>query len=105
MDDTRRLLTAEELTAAELSHWRSAEDCLQITYASGDFAAGLALVNRIGEAAESANHHPDLLLTYPRVTVTLTSHDVGGVTARDVDMARRIDELASAAGIEAAPDR
>jgi 4a-hydroxytetrahydrobiopterin dehydratase len=57
--------------------------------------SGLRLVNQIGDAAESANHHPDLLLTYPKVEVTLTSHDAGGVTSRDIAMARTISDLAA----------
>ncbi len=56
---------------------------------------GLRLVNRIGGAAESANHHPDLVLTYPHVEVTLTSHDAGGVTSRDISMARTISGFAA----------
>src|SRR5699024_5099798 len=81
-----------------LPQWRHAEGALHVTYATGDFATGLALVDRIGEAAEAADHHPDLHLTYPTVSVTLTSHDAGGVTRRDVAMARRIDACAAAAG-------
>src|SRR5699024_1276622 len=99
MNDSKQILTADEITAAALPQWRHAEGALHVTYATGDFATGLALVDRIGEAAEAADHHPDLHLTYPTVSVTLTSHDAGGVTRRDVDMARRIDEFAAAAGV------
>lgn len=102
MNDSTQILTPEEITDASLEQWGHADDALHVTYATGRFTTGLALVNQIGDAAETANHHPDLLLTYPTVSVTLTSHDVGGVTRRDVDMARRIDQLAAAAGIEAA---
>src|SRR5690625_5473017 len=91
MNDSKQILTADEITAAALPQWRHAEGALHVTYATGDFATGLALVDRIGEAAEAADHHPDLHLTYPTVSVTLTSHDAGGGTRRDVDMARRID--------------
>ena len=69
---------------------------LSATFDSGDFATGLRLVNTIGELAEAENHHPDLTLTYPSVGVRLTSHDAGGVTARDVRMARSISERAAA---------
>ena len=68
---------------------------LAVTFDSGDFATGLRLVNSIGELAEAENHHPDVTLTYPSVGVRLTSHDVGGVTARDVRMARSISERAA----------
>ena len=60
---------------------------------------GSRSTNRIGEVAEAANHHPDLTLTYPTLGVLLTSHDVGGVTARDVRMARSITEHAAGLGV------
>lgn len=104
MDDSQQILTPDEITAASIERWRHADDALHVTYATGDFATGLALVDRIGEAAEAADHHPDLHLTYPTVSVMLTSHDVGGVTRRDVELAQRIDRLAASAGIATAPD-
>src|SRR5699024_2103041 len=99
MNDSKQILTADEITAAALPPWRHAEGDLHVTYATGDFATGLALVDRRGEAAVGADHQPDLHLTYPTVSVTLTRHAAGGVTRRDVDMARRIDEFAAAAGV------
>src|SRR5699024_9484052 len=99
MNDSKQILTADEITAAALPQWRYAEGALHVAYATGDFATGLALVDRNGEAAEAADHHPALHLTYPTVSVTLTSPDAGGVPLRDVDMARRIDEFAAAAGV------
>lgn len=60
-----------------------------------DFATALALVNRIGALAEEVNHHPDLELGWGRVGVRLSSHDVGGVTQRDIALAQRIDQLGS----------
>lgn len=93
-----QILSPDEITAASLEGWRHDDDALQITFRTGDFTTGLALVNQIGEAADAADHHPDLTLTFPTVAVTLTSHDVGGVTRRDVKMARRISDLAAAAG-------
>jgi 4a-hydroxytetrahydrobiopterin dehydratase len=69
-----------------------------------DFAAGLALVDRIGAAAEAANHHPDLDLRYNAVEVRLTSHDEGGVTERDLDLARTISSLATDAGLTPGAD-
>ena len=88
-------LDADQVAAERLSDWTFEDDALHATFETGDFATGLRLVNRIGEAAESANHHPDLVLTYPKVEVTLTSHDAGGVTSRDVDMARTISGFAA----------
>ena len=90
-------LTADDVAGEGLADWRFVNDTLHATFETGDFATGLKLVNRIGHAAESADHHPDLLLTYPKVEVTLTSHDAGGVTSRDVAMAREISTMAAAA--------
>lgn len=102
MNDSSQILSPDEIAAASLAGWRHDDDALQITFATGTFATGLALVDQIGEAAEAADHHPDLTLTFPTVSVLLTSHDVGGVTRRDVKMARRVSELAATAGVEPA---
>ena len=72
-------------------------------FETGNFNAGAALVTQIAEAADEANHHPDVDLRYPHVTVSLMSHDVEAITQRDVRLARRISELAAAAGIAADP--
>jgi 4a-hydroxytetrahydrobiopterin dehydratase len=76
---------------------------LEARFRTGDFATGLTLVERIAEAAEAANHHPDITLTYPTVHVLLTSHDAGGKTQRDVDLARQISGFAAGLGAAAEP--
>jgi 4a-hydroxytetrahydrobiopterin dehydratase len=59
-----------------------------------DFAAALAFVNRVGEAAEAADHHPDILLHgWNKVRLTLSTHSAGGLTEADFDLAARIDGL------------
>lgn len=93
----------ETLRQEQLTDWQGFPDGLRARFQTGSFAAGLRLVDAIGEAAEEANHHPDLTLTYPHLDVTLISHDAGGVTKRDLRMARRISELAEEAGVEADP--
>ncbi len=60
-----------------------------------DFAAAMVFVNKIAEAAEEAQHHPDITINYNRVTLTLCSHDAGGLTHRDFKMAHTIDCLMS----------
>ncbi|MBU1802009.1 MAG: 4a-hydroxytetrahydrobiopterin dehydratase, partial [Actinobacteria bacterium] len=60
-------------------------------------------VQAIGAAADEMNHHPDVELTYPRVAVRLSSHDVGGVTRRDVVLARAISEMAAKLGATSSP--
>ena len=66
---------------------------LRKSYAFDDFLTGLKFVNQIAEIAESVQHHPDLLLRYGGVSVMLTSHDAGGLTERDLALAKAIDAL------------
>ncbi|MDZ5664023.1 4a-hydroxytetrahydrobiopterin dehydratase [Nocardioides sp. S-58] len=99
--DPRAVLSHDDLLAAGLDDWRSVLRRLKARFRTGDFATGLALVDRIGAAAEEADHHPDVSLTYPEVLVTLSSHDVGGITSRDVDLARRISGFAAELGASA----
>lgn len=91
-------LKLADVLAADLPDWRMIQNALYATYETGGFTTGLALVQQIAEAAEAANHHPDVTLTYPRVEVKLNSHDVGGITDRDLALARTISELARQAG-------
>jgi 4a-hydroxytetrahydrobiopterin dehydratase len=60
---------------------------------TGDFLSGLGFVTRIAVLAEKVNHHPDIVLTYPKVTVHLTTHSASGLTQRDFDLAAQIDQL------------
>jgi 4a-hydroxytetrahydrobiopterin dehydratase len=95
----RERLTASQVREAGLDDWRQILGRIKARFRTGDFATGLALVNRIGEAAEAAGHHPDVVLTYGDVIVTLVSHDVGGITGRDLDLARQISRHAEEAGV------
>ena len=99
----KTVLTYTQVRDAGLADWRWLVGGLHARFATGDFATGLALAGRIGAVAEEANHHPDLDLRYPHLSVRLVSHDVGGVTERDLRLARRISELAAEAGVAAAP--
>lgn len=101
--DPRRRLTSAEVDELGLTDWRILFAALHARFETGDFATGLALVDRIGAAAEERNHHPDIDLTYPRVEVRLSSHDVGGVTSRDVGLARTISGFAAELGVRADP--
>jgi len=85
--------------------WEIMLQAIEAVYATGDFATGLAFVDRIGAAAEAAGHHPDVTLTYPRVHVRLTSHDAGGVTDRDIALAGEIRDIAADMGITATPEQ
>ncbi len=98
------ILTPPEVADAALADWRQVENTLVTAYVTGDFATGLDLVNRIGASAEKADHHPDLTLTYSRVDIRMYSHDVGGVTIRDLRLARTISEHAASLGCPPAHD-
>lgn len=101
--DPKKRLSGHELEGALLADWRVLFGVLHARFETGDFATGLRLVEKIGAAAEAANHHPDVDLTYPSVVVRLTSHDSGGVTSRDVDLARQISDFAGGLGAKAVP--
>jgi 4a-hydroxytetrahydrobiopterin dehydratase len=75
--------------------WNEVRGALQRGYRFEDFAAAIAFVNRLAEAAEAANHHPDIAISWNAVTVRWWTHVKRAITERDVDMARLTDELAS----------
>ena len=104
MADTEKL-TSAEVAGRGLDDWRPILGSVLARFETGDFATGLALVNRVGEAAEAANHHPDVDLRYGHVDIALLSHDVHGLTERDVALAGRISEIAADLGVTARPDK
>jgi 4a-hydroxytetrahydrobiopterin dehydratase len=63
------------------------------TFAFPDFRAALAFVNKTGDLAEAAGHHPDIDIRYNKVRLALTTHDAGGLSAKDFDLAAKIDGL------------
>ncbi|HWE61121.1 MAG TPA: 4a-hydroxytetrahydrobiopterin dehydratase [Chloroflexota bacterium] len=91
------VLTADELEAAlaGLPGWQVVDGKLCKIYTTASFMAALDLVNRVGEVAEAANHHPDIAINYNRVTFSLITHDEGGITQKDVDLASQIEAVAS----------
>ena len=88
-----------------LTDWRLLMRALYAHFETKTFEAGLTFVNRIGAAAEAANHHPDIDLAYGRVAIKLFSHDVGGVTQRDVRLAGEITGIAAELGIASSPGK
>jgi 4a-hydroxytetrahydrobiopterin dehydratase len=96
-------LTTTQILDAGLDDWRKLAQALHARFLTGDFVTGLGFVTAVTEAAEQANHHPDVTLTYPYVDLKLVSHDVGRLTRRDLDLARRISEIARERGIDAQP--
>jgi 4a-hydroxytetrahydrobiopterin dehydratase len=93
-----RLSDAERDTAlAELSGWILRDDALAIqrSLRFADFNAAFGFMTRVAIEAEKADHHPEWFNVYNRVDITLTTHDAGGLSARDVALARFIDRLAA----------
>jgi 4a-hydroxytetrahydrobiopterin dehydratase len=76
------------------TQWRPAADAIEREWRFADFAAAIAFVNRVAEAAEAADHHPDVLVHgYNRVRLTLSTHSEGGVTRADLELAHALDRL------------
>jgi len=74
-----------------LPGWSRRGDLLIRTYQFRNFGDAMAFVNRVADAAEAANHHPDIDIRYSKVTLTLSTHDAGGITQNDLDLAKAID--------------
>lgn len=76
---------------AALPGWQRAGQAICRTYRLADFGAAMAFANRVAGIAEAQDHHPDILVRYREVTLTLSTHDAGGLTERDFRLARQID--------------
>lgn len=87
-------LSAAEVATllADLPDWSVVDGMLTKSYDTNGWPFTMLVVGAIAFLAESADHHPDLVVTWPRVTVKLSTHDAGGLTRRDFDLARKIDE-------------
>jgi 4a-hydroxytetrahydrobiopterin dehydratase len=90
----------EPLSPADLAHavaaldsWEGDLEGISRTVQAASFPAGIELVRAVAEVAEELDHHPDIDIRWTRVTFTLTTHDAGGVTRLDIDLAKRIDLL------------
>jgi 4a-hydroxytetrahydrobiopterin dehydratase len=88
-------LTGETVEArlSELAEWSGLGEAIQRTYLFSDFVQAMAFVNRIAEHAEAVQHHPDILVRYNKVTLTLSTHDAGGITDKDFDFATAADAM------------
>lgn len=103
MADGTALAPADVTSRVDARHWRVVRGRLHATFRTGDFVTGHRLVGRMTEVAEELGHHPDVVLRYPAVHVSVVSHDVGALTGRDVALAARLSALVDEAGIEAVP--
>jgi len=89
----RRILKEDELAAAAaaIDGWEADGKLLKRRWEFSNFAEALAFVNRVGELAEAADHHPDITFGWGYCEIALTTHDRGGVTDVDVALAKQID--------------
>jgi len=95
MTDKKLASEADLKTAlAELPDWKQQGKALQKQFDLKGFKAAMAFAGTVGELADRADHHPDILIQFSKVTLTLSSHDAGGITDRDVRLARQIEAAA-----------
>lgn len=89
------LLDESELTTAlkKSPEWEIYENTIFRSMEFEDFSEAIEFVNTVADLAEEAGHHPDIGVSYATVTLTLVTHDEGGVTVADVEMAQRLDNL------------
>lgn len=88
---------SDDQVASELDavpEWSESSGSIQRTFQFDDFALSMTFVNQIADYAEHVQHHPDVLIRYNKVTLTVSTHDAGGITEKDFALAKKADELA-----------
>jgi 4a-hydroxytetrahydrobiopterin dehydratase len=92
---TREKLSEEAISAflTATPGWERRDGALARTFSFRDYGAGVAFAVRVALAAERRDHHPDIRLSWGQVNVAWSTHDAGGITALDVEMAKRTEEL------------
>lgn len=98
----QRLTAAEFAAAGGVEDWTAADDGATARFRTGDFATGAALFARIADLADAANHHPDVGVRYGSVEVHVATHSAGGLTDKDLALAREISVAARELGIRSA---
>jgi 4a-hydroxytetrahydrobiopterin dehydratase len=88
-------LTPSDIEAAlrELPGWAIRNGMLVKTFRHETFPEAIVFVNAVAHLAELANHHPDIDVRYSNITLSLVTHDEGGITRRDVDLARQVEDI------------
>lgn len=91
------VLTSDQVDSRlrSLSGWQRNGDEISREFKFADFKQAMLFVNRVADAANAADHHPDITINYNRVAMTLSTHSEGGVTDKDIDMASKIDAAAA----------
>jgi len=79
---------------ADLPGWERSGDSIEKKFERGDFVGSVRFVESLVEPAEAMNHHPDVAISWATVTVTISTHSEGGLTATDFELAAKIDALA-----------
>lgn len=85
--------TEAQLKLSQLSNWVLENKTLKTTRSFKNFIEAISFINRLVEPAETAGHHPDICVSYNRVTISLTTHDAGGLTDQDFAMAATISNI------------
>lgn len=78
---------------AEVTGWERRENFITRLFQFPDFKAAIAFVNKVAEVAEELDHHPDILISYRNVQLSVFTHSEGGLTEKDFELARRINAL------------
>ncbi len=78
-----------------LPGWSRRAGVISKTFVMPTFPAGIAFVSRIADAAEAVQHHPDIDIRYTKITIALSTHDSGGLTQKDIDLAGAIEDLST----------
>lgn len=89
------LLTKDEIKSAlpQLNNWKLLDDCIEKKFVFTDFLEAMKFINAVAPSAEAMQHHPEWSNVYNKVTVTLTTHDAGGITQKDITLAKKMDEI------------
>jgi len=92
------LLSDAEIEASldGLDGWERSGEAIAKTFSCGDFAGSVQFVDSLVEPAEAMGHHPDVAISWDRVTVTISTHSEGGLTAADFELAGKVDDLSPA---------
>ncbi len=100
MTNAPALATAQQIAAAlsGLAGWERVGDELHVSYQLPSFVAAVQLTVDVAQVAERIRHHPEWRVAYRRVSILTTTHDAGGISARDFELAAEISALAAAAG-------
>ena len=88
------LISPDEINKSLSAHqWQYSKNAIHKSYMFGTYMKGVNFVNKIVKLSERNNHHPDIYITWCKVTISITSHDLGGVTTKCVNLANSIDGI------------